>query len=83
MQLKFEGRIVVLVPEKRKCHSSLDLDENKDVWVMSFGDDEGENQDIEVEFNISQLKQHRKMINKVWDKILDEQVDENDHFGKC
>lgn len=83
MQLKIEGEVLIVVPKKRKCHSSLDYDKEKDIWIMSFGDDEaGWDQDVQVEFSMSQFKQHRKMINEIWDEMSDKAIGE-DHFGEC
>ena len=70
--------ILVRVLAKRKCHSSLDWDDDKEVFVMSFGDKIKPETDVEVEFTTEQLEKHLKMLQKSWDNTHG-----FSHAGEC
>ena len=74
--------IKVRVLAKRKCFASLEFDEedHKDVWVMSFGDNQRPDTDVEIEFTPEQLKKLRKLLNKA---SGDNEDFLHEHYGEC
>ena len=73
--------IKVRVLTKRKCFASVELDfvDHIDVYVMSFGDNQKPDTDVEVEFTSEQLEKLRNLLNEMFEN------DEfkNEHFGEC
>jgi len=78
--LKLERfEFLLRISRDRKCYSSLDWDREKKVWVLSFGDDDSDN-DVEIEFTIEQMKEHRRMINEIYES---QDRFEKVHLGEC
>ena len=73
--------IKVRVLTKRKCFASVEFDyvDHIDVYVMSFGDNQKPDTDVEVEFTSEQLNKLRNLLNEMFkdDEFL------NEHFGEC
>lgn len=55
--------ILVKVSYDRKCFASVDWNSTKGLWVMSFGDLEKPDHDVEIEFTPIQLSELRGMLN--------------------
>lgn len=75
--------IKVEVPRKRKCHSSLDWNNDKQCWIMSFGDLRKPETDVEIEFTPTQLHDHRKMVNDLYRKLKKDFASKEVHVGTC
>ena len=74
--------IKVRVLTKRKCFASIEFDDEDhiDVYVMSFGDNQKPDTDVEVEFTPEQLKKLRTMLNKASE---DNEDFLHEHYGEC
>ena len=73
--------IKVRVLAKRKCFASVEFDHDNhvDVYVMSFGDNQKPDTDVEVEFTIEQLKKLRNLLNE----MFGEDKFKHEHYGEC
>ena len=73
--------IKVRVLTNRKCFASVEFDDedHKDVYVMSFGDNQKPDTDVEIEFNPVQLKKLRNLLNEMYG----ENEFQNGHYGEC
>jgi uncharacterized damage-inducible protein DinB len=61
--------ILVTVSEDRKCSASIDgklvnYHSNNPIWILSFGDLDKPDTDVEVKFTIKQLKELKETIDK-------------------
>lgn len=61
--------ILVTVSEDRKCSASIDSktatgNMNNPIWILSFGDLDKPDTDVEVKFTIKQLKELKETIDK-------------------
>jgi len=73
--------VKVKVLANRRCFASIeaDFDLHKDVYVMSFGDKQRPDTDVEIEFTAEQLKKLRDLLNEMYG----EDEFEHKHFGEC
>lgn len=81
--------IKVKVPSKRKCSASIDVID-RNLALLSFGDLETPETDVEVEFTLDQLKELKNVADKSiedWEKNLEDWIVEKEtkivHRGHC
>lgn len=68
--------IKVKVPSKRKCSASIDVID-RNLALLSFGDLETPETDVEVEFTLDQLKELKNVADKSiedWEKNLEDWI---------
>lgn len=75
--------IKVRVPSARRCYASVDWNEKKKVWLMSFGDKEKPDTDVEVEFDDNQLRELRGLLNGLAKYDIIKPEKEKEHYGTC